>query len=137
MGTFKTKVGRFLVGALSFFIMAALLLGLYSYLDLQRLNEQRAYQSPEEAFLASLSHHQPEITSSRRCSVILAGHETWPLEDLWFVTGHYTKDGQRKAAGTLFLHLDSGWVRVSETSPTPLLVCAARKLKDGRNLVPF
>ena len=128
MSTVRKGTVQLLVGAISFLMVAGLLLGLYSYLDFQRLKQQKAYPSPEDAFLDTLSGAKVTVESSRRCSVIIAGQETLPLDDLWFVTAYYSVNGDSRPAGTLFFRIDEGWVRVSETSPTPLVICTARKV---------
>ena len=129
LNTSKPKLARLLLGVVCFLTLGVFLLGLYSYLDLQRLKQQRSFPNPEEAFLDIQSDGKVTVESSRRCSLIIARREVLPLDDLWFVTGRYTVDGEERPAGTLFFHIEGGWVRVSEVSPTPILVYVARRLR--------
>jgi hypothetical protein len=135
MTTLKSRVARLSVGAFSFLIVAALLLGLYCVLDFHRLKQQRAYPTPEDAFVDMRFVDEVIVESSRRCSVIIGGQEVLPLNDLWFVTGYYSSKGVRKPAGTLVFRVDGGWVRVSETSPTPLVAFAVRKVRQQVELL--
>jgi len=118
------------VGAFSFTAIAMLLLGLYSYLDYQRLNQQETYPTPEDAFLRGRSMEEATIEFSTREFQTIAGIKIVTFDDVWFVAGRYNIDGDWKPTGNSFFRVDGGWVRVSEISATPFVVCAARRVRQ-------
>jgi hypothetical protein len=128
MSILRNRAVRLSMGAFSFLILAGLLLALYAYLDFQRLKQQKAYSTPENAFLMGYTVEEATIEFSTREFQSIAGIEIMTFDDVWFVAGHVNRNGERKPVGGTFFRANGGWVRVSEISPTPFVVCAARRI---------
>jgi hypothetical protein len=89
MSKLNSRLSKLLVGLFSFLIVGALPLGLYCYLDLKSLNQQRAYPTLEEAL------DNVEIEGAKRCSFIVAGRKIFPLGDYLSADGAQLEDQPR------------------------------------------